>query len=57
MTSGEDWLLRPVLAGLCRFESLTDGTLSLADVADLNEALDVRAENEARLNDWRRRNR
>ncbi|WP_185961578.1 hypothetical protein [Telmatospirillum sp. J64-1] len=49
MASGEDWLFRPVLEGLCRFESLNDGTLSLADIADLNEALDVRAENEWRL--------
>lgn len=49
MADGEDWLFRPVLAGLCRFESVVDGTLSLGDLADLNEALDVRAENERRL--------
>lgn len=49
MASGEDWLVRPVLAGTCRFESLVDGTLTLADLADLNDALDCRAENERRL--------
>ena len=38
----------PVMAGLCNYESLIDGTLSLADVADLNELLDVEAENERR---------
>ena len=41
--------LRPVLAGACRYESLTDGTLGLEDVALLNDALDVRDENERRL--------
>jgi len=48
MATGEDWLLRPVLRGLIQFESLLDGTLSLEDVADLNEALDVAEENERR---------
>lgn len=33
---------------MCRFESLKDGTLSLGDVALMNDALDVRAENERR---------
>lgn len=48
MTSGEDWLLRPVIEQLCKFESLIDGTLDLADIATLNEALSVRDENTAR---------
>lgn len=42
--------MRPVMACVCRFESLLDCTLSLADVADLNDALDVKAENERRWN-------
>ncbi len=41
--------MRPVLRGLCRYESLLDGTLSLCDLAELNDALDVEAENERRL--------
>jgi hypothetical protein len=49
MASGEEWLLRPVLEGLCNYESLTDGTLTLADIAVLNDALDVKYENEARI--------
>lgn len=49
MVEQEDWLLRPVLRGLCKYESLVDGTLSLADLALLNEALDVEAENQYRL--------
>ncbi len=49
MASGEDWLLRPVLEGMCRYESLTDKTLDLEDIARMNDVLDVRAENERRL--------
>lgn len=41
--------MRPVLRGLCRYESLKDGALDLADVAMLNDALDVQAENERRM--------
>lgn len=48
MGDNEDWLLRPVLEGMCRYESLKDGVLDLADVAKMNDALDVRAENESR---------
>lgn len=48
MATGEDWLLRPVIAGCCRYESLLDGSLSLEDMAVMNEALDVQTENEKR---------
>jgi hypothetical protein len=51
MASGEDWVMRPVLRGLCRYESLIDGTLDLFDVARMNEAIDVNDENERRIND------
>lgn len=37
-----------MLAGLCRFESLKDGTLDLADIALMNDALTVKADNEAK---------
>lgn len=40
--------MRPVLRGLCKFESLIDCTLSLADLALMNDALDVQDENEMR---------
>ena len=49
MGENEDWLLRPVLRGLCRYESVRDGTLTLEDIALLNELLDVEAENEYRV--------
>jgi hypothetical protein len=41
-------LLRPVLEGCCQYESLLDGTLMLEDVKKLNDALDVKFENQAR---------
>jgi len=39
----------PIAAGMCRMESLYDGTLDLTDFALMNETLAVRAENEARI--------
>lgn len=41
--------MRPAMHGFCKYESLIDGTVSLCDVADMNEALDVRNENRYRL--------
>lgn len=38
--------MRPVLFGLCRYESLKDGSLDLGDVALMNDALSVRDEND-----------
>ena len=49
MAQEEDWLLRPVLRGMCKFESLKDCTLGLADVAIMNEAIDCEEENRTRL--------
>ena len=46
MPNGEDWLLAPVIAGMCKYESLKDGTVDLADIALMNDALAVRADNE-----------
>ncbi len=48
MGDGDDWVMRPVLEGMCRYESLKDCTIDLEDLAKMNEALDVRAENERR---------
>jgi hypothetical protein len=45
LPDGEDWLLRPVVRQLCRYESLKDGTVDLCDIALLNDALDVIDEN------------
>jgi hypothetical protein len=51
LPGGEDRLLRPVIKGMCRYESLLDGRLSLADVELMNDALDVIVENERRYLD------
>jgi hypothetical protein len=48
MEEDEDWVMRPAIEGVCRYESLVDGTLDLADVARMNAALDVKFENERR---------
>lgn len=40
--------MRPVLRGLCKFESLKDGTLDICDIALMNESLNVADENQAR---------
>ena len=57
MPDNEDWLLRPVMAGMCKYESLFDGTLGLADIARMNDALAVKANNEARYQDFMRANK
>lgn len=51
LPDGLDFLMRPILRGMCRFESLKDGTLDLCDVAMMNEALDAMDENAARANE------
>ena len=51
MRDGEDYLLGPVAAGMCSYRDLIDGSLTLVDIARMNEALDVKAENEARVID------
>lgn len=48
MTDEEDWLMRPVIERLCLYESLKDCTLDLEDIAKMNDALDVKFENERR---------
>lgn len=48
LPDGLSWLLTPVKQGMCRYESLLDGTLSLADIALMNEVLQAEGENESR---------
>lgn len=45
MTDKEDWLLRPVMRGMCRYESLKNGELDMFDIATMNDAIDVEEEN------------
>ncbi|WP_281659639.1 DUF6889 family protein [Microvirgula aerodenitrificans] len=46
LPENEDWLLVPVVRGMCRYESLGDGTLDLADIALMHDMLAVQADNE-----------
>lgn len=41
--------MRPVDRGYCTMRDLKDGSLDLADVAIMNETIDVREENQRRL--------
>ncbi len=41
--------MRPVIAGMCKYESLLDCTLNLEDIARMNDALDVKNENDYRI--------
>lgn len=40
---------------MCKYESLLDGTLDLADIALMNDALDVIADNEYLVEEARER--
>ncbi|WP_186211688.1 DUF6889 family protein [Burkholderia gladioli] len=51
LPGGEDWLLAPVHAEMCKYESLINGVLGLEDIALMNDSLAVRADNDAA---WRR---
>jgi hypothetical protein len=48
MSDGEDWIMRPVLEGCCKYESLIDCSIDLSDIARINQALDVKYENQER---------
>ena len=52
MSGDEDWLMRPVLRGLCKYESLKGFELDLHDFAVMNEAIDVEIANRELITDW-----
>lgn len=43
--------------GYCKYESLVDGTLTLEDVAEMNDVLNVADENRRRAQEWADRQR
>lgn len=49
--------MRPVIKGMCRYESLKDGTLDLADIALMNDALNVQVDNQRIYDDWVEKNK
>lgn len=52
-----DFILRPVHAGMCRYESLKDGTLTLEDILIMNVSLDNLAYNRGLIEKERYGNR
>ncbi len=44
----EDYAAGPVTEKLCTYRELFDGSLTLVDLARMNEWLEVKAENESR---------
>lgn len=47
--------MRPVLANVCQYVWLSRGSVDLVDVARMNDALDVQAENDRRAAEAARR--
>jgi hypothetical protein len=45
MPDGSDFIMGPIMAGMCKYESAKDGTLGLMDFWRMNDALAVRSEN------------
>jgi hypothetical protein len=43
----------PVGAGLIPYTALKDGSVDLADIARMNDWLDLKADNQARIDKWR----
>ncbi|MEI2684624.1 MULTISPECIES: DUF6889 family protein [Erwinia] len=48
--------MRPVDAGYIRYDKLLDGSVDLADIARMNDWLDLKADNQARIDKWRQDN-
>lgn len=49
LPEGMDFLIRPVRSGMCRYESLKDGTLTLEDVLIMNVYMDNESHNRAEI--------
>lgn len=46
MPDGDDWLFTPAMHGLCKYHEVTDGTYHLEDLAEMNDRLRVKFDNE-----------
>jgi len=49
--------MRPVDAGYISYTALKDGSVDLADIARMNDWLDLKADNNARIRRWEQDNR
>ncbi|XWJ93505.1 DUF6889 family protein [Phytobacter ursingii] len=52
LPDGEDYLRRPVQAGFIPYTALKDGSVDLADIARMNDWIDIQADNDARIRKW-----
>ncbi|WP_315313134.1 DUF6889 family protein [Pantoea vagans] len=48
--------MRPVDAGYISYSALKDGSVDLADIARMNDWLDLKADNNARIRRWEQDN-
>lgn len=48
--------MKPVLRGMCSFESLKNGSIDLADITLMNDAIDVEEDNKYLVAEWRASN-
>ncbi|ASN14923.1 hypothetical protein NB703_003069 [Pantoea ananatis] len=48
--------MRPVDAGYISYSDLKNGALDLADIARMNDWLDLKADNNARIRRWEQQN-
>ncbi|MFQ0201040.1 DUF6889 family protein [Klebsiella pneumoniae] len=48
--------MRPVDAGIIPYTALKDGSVDLADIARMNDWLDLKADNENSIAKWREAN-
>nr|WP_233590428.1 lytic transglycosylase [Enterobacter roggenkampii] len=56
MPGGEDFILRPALAFNIDQKDLNSGAVDLCRIALLNDYLDMREDNDARVDKWRAAN-
>jgi len=56
LPDGEDYLMRPVDAGYISYSDLKNGSVDLADIARMNDWLDLKADNNARIRRWEQQN-
>lgn len=55
MDGGEDWLMRPIDAGLLPYTALDDPRFDLSDFVFVCEYLDVKSENSMRIAKWNKK--
>lgn len=55
LKSGEEFIWKPVLAGLCTYRDVTENRVDLCDIATMNELLDLQRSNDRRVQEYEQR--